>query len=99
MKVRAFGLGPRVASGFLILCTVLFATTAPSTVRAAGVVGTGSAASCTEAALDAALAGGGLVTFNCGPVPVTITITISKTIASNTTIDGGSLITISGGNS
>ena len=66
------------------------------------MVGTGTAASCTDAALNAALAGGGLVTFNCGSAPVTIDIstgTGTKTIAADTTIDGGGLITISGGNS
>ena len=68
---------------------------------AAGVVGTGTAASCTDAALDAAVAGGGLVTFDCGPAPVTIDIstgTGTKTISADTTIDGGGLIAISGGN-
>ena len=55
---------------------------------AAGVVGTGTAASCTEAAFNAALAGGGLVTFNCGPGVVTIPLTTAKTIAANTQIDG-----------
>ena len=39
------------------------------------VVGTGTAASCTEAALRAAVAGGGIVTFNCGSSPTTITVT------------------------
>jgi hypothetical protein len=62
------------------------------------VVGSGTPASCTEAALDAALAPGGLVTFDCGAAPVTITITSTKTIAQDTTIDGGGRITISGGN-
>jgi len=71
----------------------------PTPVVAAGVVGNGSAASCTDAALDEALAGGGLATFDCGAGPVTITITSTKTIAADTTIDGGSAITISGGNS
>ena len=64
------------------------------------MVGTGTAASCTDAALNAALAGGGLVTFDCGG-PATIDIstgTGTKTIAADTTIDGGGLITISGGN-
>ncbi len=60
------------------------------------VVGTGTPASCTEGGLDAALAG--LVTFDCGPDPVTITITSTKTIAYDTVIDGGGRITISGGN-
>jgi hypothetical protein len=66
------------------------------------VVGTGTGASCTEAALDACLPGGGsfdgTVTFNCGGA-ATITVTSSKDISADTTIDGGSLITISGGNS
>ena len=65
------------------------------------MVGTGSADSCTNAALDAALKGGGLVTFNCGG-PATIDITIDtadgERITADTIIDGGGVITISGGN-
>src|SRR5262249_15880424 len=76
-----------------------FFTCAPSTARAAGVVGTGTAESCTDAALEAALAGGGLVTFDCGPEPATITIASTKTITADTTVEGGGAITISGGNS
>jgi hypothetical protein len=38
----------------------------PRPVRADAVVGMGTADSCTEVALDSALAGGGKVTFNCG---------------------------------
>ena len=64
------------------------------------VVGTGTSVSCTEAALDACLRGGGsfdgTVTFNCGGA-ATITVTSTKTISADTTIDGGSVITISGG--
>jgi hypothetical protein len=67
-------------------------------IEQAQVVGSGTPASCTEAALDAALAPGGLVTFDCGTDPLTITITSTKTIAKDTTIDGGGRITISGGN-
>lgn len=70
----------------------------PSLALAAGVVGNGTPGSCTEAALNAALAGGGSVTFNCGPGPVTIAITAQKTIAASTTIDGGNLVTLDGGN-
>src|SRR5215213_8951865 len=55
------------------LLTILFLR--PGGGLAAGTVGTGSPASCTEAALDTALAGGGLVTFNCGSSPVQITLT------------------------
>ena len=62
---------------------------------AAGVVGTGSPASCTESALGLALAGGGLVTFDCGPSAVTISLFVSgETIDVDTTVDGGGLITI-----
>jgi predicted outer membrane repeat protein len=73
------------------------AASAPRRARADAVVGTGAAGSCTEAALDAALAGGGNVTFNCGRSAVTITITFEKTIGAATSIDGGGLITLSGG--
>jgi len=66
-------------------------------VYAAGTVGTGTAASCTEAALDAKLAGGGNIDFSCGPNPVTITVSKQKTLSANTSLDGGGLITISGG--
>jgi hypothetical protein len=74
----------------------------PSSSRralAGGVVGTGNPSTCTEGALDSALAGGGSVTFNCGASPVTITVTSTKTIIHDTTIDGGGVVTISGGNS
>ena len=59
---------------------------------AAGVVST-----CDEASLNTALTGGGVVTFSCSG---TITVTSTKTIAINTTIDGtGQNVIISGGNS
>ncbi len=62
-----------------------------------GQVGNGTPGSCTEAALDAKLSGGGSITFNCGANPYTIAISNSKTISINTTLDGGSKITLSGG--
>ncbi len=65
--------------------------------RAAGVVGSGTPGSCTEAALDAALMGGGTVTFDCGPSPATITVSNSFTIATQTVVDGGGLIALDGG--
>jgi Zn-dependent metalloprotease len=70
-----------------------------STAHAAGgIVGNGASGSCTEAALDAALASGATVTFNCGG-PATITLTSQKTIAAgqNIAIVGGGEITLSGG--
>ena len=64
------------------------------------VIGNGSAASCTSAAVVAAVATGGTITFNCGPAPVTIQMTATAQIfnntASTTVIDGGGRITLSG---
>jgi hypothetical protein len=61
------------------------------------VVGTGTPASCTESALAAAVAAGGIVTFDCGSAPVTITVTSELAVSKDTTIDGGKRVTLSGG--
>ena len=79
---------------WLILGVALFQ---PTPVAAAGAVGNGAPASCTEAALDAALADGGTVTFNCGAAMHTLVLTKGRTINANTTVDGGDRITLSGG--
>jgi hypothetical protein len=68
-----------------------------ASARAGGIVGDGTPASCTEAALDARLAGGGTVGFDCGASPVTIPITTTKEITASTTVDGGGLVTLDGG--
>ena len=68
------------------------------------VVGNGTPASCTEAALDAALAQlypgpnfpGGVLTFNCGPTPHTILLSREKVLDYGTVVDGGGRITLSG---
>ena len=78
MKVRSRILSPSVARGIAVLCAAVVVAIAPSTARAAGVVSTGTVASCTDAALDAALAGRGLVKFNCGG-PATIDIRTGTT--------------------
>jgi polymorphic membrane protein len=88
----------RVSLSAVFAVLLVLALLRPIPALPAGVVGSGKPESCTEAALDAALAGGGMVTFNCGGA-ATITVTSTKTISADTTIDGGSLITISGGNS
>jgi hypothetical protein len=64
------------------------------------VVGTGTAASCTFGALDAAVAKGGVITFDCGCVPVTIAVTATMNVPSDrsTVIDGGNEIVLDGGN-
>jgi hypothetical protein len=73
--------------------------TAANVSAPTAVVGSGTAASCTEAALTTALTAGGIVTFSCGASPVTITVT--KTIElptdKDTVIDGGGKITLDGG--
>jgi hypothetical protein len=68
-------------------------TSTPTTV-----VGTGSSASCTEAAFRTAVAAGGIVTFDCGG-PATITVASEVPVNTNTTIDGGGNVTLSGGKS
>src|SRR5258708_27807725 len=68
------------------------------TVQAAGVVGTGTPDSCNEGGLDAALAGGGGISFNWGPTAVAISILKEKDIPANVSINGGGLVTISGRN-
>ncbi len=89
----------------------------PGTVTRTGtkvVVGDGTAASCTSAALADAVRGGGDVSFNCGGNA--LTISLSETLktcnthncahpwkggqpVSHMTLDGGGLITLSGGGS
>jgi hypothetical protein len=61
------------------------------------VVGDGTPGSCTEANLTPALTAGGVVTFACGPDPITITVTAQQELANDTVIDGGGLVTLSGG--
>ncbi len=85
---------------FWLVVALLLPVFQPSARAADAVVGTGSPASCTEAAFEAALAvassGGGVVTFNCGPNPHTITFTSTKNLPADVTLDGGGLLTLSG---
>ncbi len=83
----------------LVLClgTASLIMPAPSAVQANAIrVGNGTAASCTETALETALSAGGMISFDCGPDPVTITITSEKVISKDTTLDGGGTITLRG---
>lgn len=83
----------RTAAGIFILL-MLFAAVLPR-VLAAGVITDCS----NDTQLSAALSGGGAITFNCGGTGAVATITLSSTkiIEANTTIDGGGNITLSGG--
>ncbi len=64
------------------------------------VVGNGTPASCTSAAFVSAVAKGGIITFNCGPDPVKITLDATAKIFNDTgpkiVIDGGGKVTLSG---
>lgn len=65
------------------------------------VVGDGTAASCTSEAVVSAVAAGGVITFDCGPDPLTIVLEQTAKVFNNTgpdiVIDGGGLVTLSGG--
>ena len=67
----------------------------------ARVVGRGTPASCTAAAFRKAVAKGGTITFDCGPDPVTIvmdrTAMVHNDASRKVVIDGGGLVTLSGG--
>jgi len=64
------------------------------------VIGNGTPASCTSAAVVRDVAAGGVITFNCGPRPVTIVMTRTAEVIKTrrlVVLDGGGLITLSGG--
>jgi hypothetical protein len=64
------------------------------------VIGNGTPAACTSAAVVRAVAAGGIITFNCGPKPVTIVMAATATVIKTrptVVLDGGGLITLSGG--
>ncbi len=65
------------------------------------VIGTGTPASCTGDAFVAAVAKGGVITFDCGPDPVTIVLTSTAKVfndkGTKLVIDGGNKVTLSGG--
>jgi hypothetical protein len=75
-----------------------FAAAAP----AAGtrVIGRGTARSCTSSAVVAAVRAGGRITFSCGRKPVTIRMRATAKVLNSrreVVIDGGGLVTLSGG--
>jgi uncharacterized repeat protein (TIGR01451 family) len=91
------GMRGRATRNLLFVVLALGGWAVPS-ARAGGVVGSGTATSCSEAALDSALVGGGTVTFNCGSGAIVIPITSTKLLSTSTTIDGtGQQITLDGG--
>ena len=73
---------------------------AVSTSHPNHVIGKGTPAGCTSAAVVKAVAAGGIITFKCGPAPVTITLTATAKVRNTShlvVLDGGGLVTLSGG--
>ena len=64
------------------------------------VVGDGTPGSCTSDAVVEAVAAGGVITFSCGPDPVTITMERTAKVVNATgpeiVLDGGGLVSLSG---
>ncbi len=72
---------------------------AVSTKHPNHVIGTGTPASCTSAAVVRAVAKGGIIVFNCGPSPVTITMRATAKVVNTSryvVLDGGGKITLNG---
>lgn len=84
------------------LCGIPAAAQAADSSAPDQVVGNGTAGSCTSAAFVAAVAAGGVITFDCGPDPITIPLTETARVYNDAgpeiVIDGGGLVTLSGGN-
>ncbi|MDQ3263798.1 MAG: right-handed parallel beta-helix repeat-containing protein [Myxococcota bacterium] len=81
-------------------CTPTAICTAPALAdigTPTSVVGDGTAASCTAAALATAASGGGTITFNCGSAPITIEVASPIVFTQTTVLDGEGRITLSGG--
>jgi hypothetical protein len=75
------------------------AARAVGTAHPAHVIGHGTAASCTSRAVAAAVSAGGVITFRCGPKPVTIVMRVTAKVRNTSrrvVIDGGGLVTLSG---
>ncbi|WP_155334478.1 hypothetical protein [Acrocarpospora corrugata] len=72
---------------------------AVNTSRPDRVVGNGTPASCTSRAVVAAVAKGGVITFNCGPGRVVIRMTATAKVrntSARVVLDGGGKVTLSG---
>ncbi|WP_437282231.1 hypothetical protein WME90_17170 [Sorangium sp. So ce375] len=82
-------------------CAVPAEARAVDTSSPTTVIGDGTPESCTSEAVVSAVAAGGIITFDCGPDPITITLEETAKIFNDTgpeiVIDGGGLVTLSGG--
>ncbi|MFV2104069.1 hypothetical protein [Micromonospora sp. LOL_024] len=76
------------------------AAQAVDTSKPTRTIGNGSPASCTSAAVVRAVAAGGIITFDCGPDPLTIRMAATAKVRNangpKVVLDGGGRITLSG---
>lgn len=74
---------------------------AVDTSRPTRTIGDGTPESCTSEAVVRAVAAGGIITFDCGPDPVTIRMTATAKVRNangpRIVLDGGGKVTLSGG--
>jgi hypothetical protein len=80
---------------------VPFDADAEDTAHPDRLIGRGTPESCTSAAVVRAVEAGGIIKFNCGPAPVTITMRETAKIRNangpRIVLDGGGKVTLSGG--
>ena len=96
------GPDPGTGSG---ACAIPAEAAAEDVSRPTTVVGSGRPETCTPEAFEAAVQRGGVITFSCGPDPVTITLPREIRLLNNVgpgglgdrVIDGGGKVTLSGG--
>lgn len=83
------------------LCSIPAAAQAMDSSAPDQVVGNGTPESCTGAAFVAAVAAGGVITFDCGPDPIVITLSETAKVFNDKgpeiVIDGGGRVALSGG--
>jgi hypothetical protein len=81
-------------------CAIPAGAGVEDTAQPTTVIGDGTAASCTSQAVIDAVAGGGIITFACGPDPITITMQATAKVFNDTgpkiVLDGGGKVTLSG---
>jgi hypothetical protein len=83
-------------------CLVPAEAAAEDTSKPDRVIGNGTKESCTSEAVIIAVAAGGVITFNCGPDPVTIVLRQTAEVLNSgprVVLDGGGKVALSGGGS
>jgi hypothetical protein len=92
---------PTIAPAVAATCAVPSEAALADVSKPSTVVGTGTPASCTSSAFVAAVEQGGIITFNCGSAPTTITLDRTARVfndkSQRVVIDGGNKVTLSGG--